>query len=324
MLNRMDKKIKREYLNPNIKGSFSGLENFLKNSGNRYSRKQVTDALNSIPAYTENRPAHSKFKRRKVFVHGIDHQWVCDLVEISKKNIKDNNNYKYLFTCMDAFSKYAWIAAMKNKKSTTTLRVFKDIIKKSGRICKSLQSDMGSEFKGVFSAFLKSKNINYFHVYSELKCSLIERFNRTIMDKVERFLIHQRKSLDKKKRKQPNRFIHVLPLLLKNYNSSIHRSTKFRPIDVNETNSMSVWLNLYGSEPLKSEGKSKFNVGDKCLISILKNQWEKGYSKKFKPEVFTVDRVGDSFPRMYYLKDAEGEDLKGGFYSQELSRVTYN
>jgi Integrase core domain len=320
----MNDKIKRQYLNPKVKGSFSGVQNFYGNSNKKYTKKQILDTLLTIPAYVENRPAPTKFKRRKVFVHGIDEQWVMDLIEISKNNVNDNYNNKYLLTVMDAFSKFAWISALKNKQSSTVLKAFKDILKKSNRVCKYIQSDLGNEFRGSFRDFLVEKNIKYFSVQSELKCCLIERFNRTIMEKVERFLIHQRNSAKRKKIKHPNRFLNVLKYLLKSYNSSVHRSTKKRPIDVNEENSMEVWMNLYGSEEMKSHDKPKFKVGDKCLISIVKNIFEKGYSRKFKPEIFTIYKVGNSYPRMFYLKDNKNEPIEGGFYSQELSLVRYD
>ena len=110
--------------------------------------------------------------------------------------------------------------------------------------------------------------------------------------------------------------------MVRNYNATKHHSTKFAPKDVNELNSMEVWMNLYGRYELKAIDKPKFKIGDKVLISIYKNKFvEKGYDKKFHDQVYTVERISDTNPRMYYLKSDDGQTLGGGFYSRELSRI---
>ncbi len=48
---------------------------------------------------------------------------------------------------------------------------------------------------------------------------IIERFNRTIRDKINKYMIAYK----------TNRFIDVLPELVENYNNSIHSSIKITP-----------------------------------------------------------------------------------------------
>ena len=81
-------------------------------------------------------------------------------------------------------------------------------------------------------------------------------------------------------------------------------------------------MNLYRGKELKAVGKPKFKINDRVLISVNKlGQYLKGYEKKFKDEVYVVDRISNTNPYMYYVKDLSGEPLEGGFYDRELSRI---
>ena len=83
------------------------------------------------------------------------------------KYSKQNNNYKYILTVIDSFSKYSWCYPLKNKNSNEIINCFKDIFKKSKRKPKMIQSDEGSEFtnKSV-QKFFKDDNIKWYHTYN--------------------------------------------------------------------------------------------------------------------------------------------------------------
>ena len=312
---RIDTKLKRLYVNKNYAASYSGAKTFFKNLPEnllkRTNPKKTLKFLQHIKAYAQNRPAPRKFKRRRVVVHGINDQWAIDLADIPKL-APYNNNMRYIFICIDVFSKYLWAIPMRTKKASETAEVLKDIITTSGRRPGRVQVDKGKEFLGAFKRYCDENNIHIFHVESELKCCVAERVIRTLLEKVWRYMQH----------KNTFKYVDVLPNIVNNYNSLRHRSIKIAPKDVNSMNEMEVWLNLYGRTELKAMGRPKFQIGDKVLISIYKNKFvEKGYDKKFHDEVYQVYRISDSNPYMYYLKDLKGKILEGGFYFQELSRI---
>ena len=56
----------------------------------------------------------NKFERKKVIVNHIDEIHSCDLVDMTKYS-KINKGYKYIFTNIDIFSKYAWSFPLKSK-----------------------------------------------------------------------------------------------------------------------------------------------------------------------------------------------------------------
>ena len=100
------------YLDPSQPASFGGLDavyRAVKEKGkNKISRKQVGDWLSQQDVYTLHKPARRRYKRSRVIVFGIDEQFQADLVDLQNFS-RYNKGYKYLLTCIDIFSKYAWV-----------------------------------------------------------------------------------------------------------------------------------------------------------------------------------------------------------------------
>ncbi|GFT93499.1 uncharacterized transposon-derived protein F54H12.3 [Trichonephila clavipes] len=65
-------------------------------------------------AYTLHKPVRHKFQRNRVFVSDIDRQFQADLVDMQSL-AEFNKGYKYLLTCIDLFSKFAWAVPLKDK-----------------------------------------------------------------------------------------------------------------------------------------------------------------------------------------------------------------
>jgi len=56
-----------------------------------------------------------------------------------------------------------------------------EIIRACGRCPKNLQTDMGKKFNNAdVQKILKKHDVNHYSMYSTLKASVIERFNRTL------------------------------------------------------------------------------------------------------------------------------------------------
>jgi len=61
-----------------------------------------------------HKPIRKYFRKRKVFVSGIDKIWAPDLVHMQAFS-KYNNGIKYPLTVIDIFSKYGWMVPLKQK-----------------------------------------------------------------------------------------------------------------------------------------------------------------------------------------------------------------
>ena len=123
----MEKKLASIYLDPSHPASFSGLDavyRSVKEEGEtEISRKQVQDWLSQHDVYTLHTPARRRYKRSRVIVPGIDAQFQADLCDVQNLS-RYNKGYKYLLTCVDIFSKYAWIVALKTKTGSRTSEGF--------------------------------------------------------------------------------------------------------------------------------------------------------------------------------------------------------
>ena len=62
-------------------------------------------------------------------------------------------------------------------------------------------------------------------------------------------------------------------------------------------------------------------VGDRVRISRFKNIFAKGYDPYWSKEIFIVDKVNDTVPYTYNLKDLNDEEIIGSFYGKELQKT---
>ena len=108
--------------------SYGGLNKF-KPKG--YTKKQIREWLQSQDTHTLHKPTRRRFPRRRVVVYGIDHQWQADLVDLAKLS-SYNKGFKYLLTCIDVLSPYAWVVPLTDKTGKTLKYAFQ-VILKSGR-----------------------------------------------------------------------------------------------------------------------------------------------------------------------------------------------
>lgn len=245
-------------------------------------------------------------------VYGIDKLWQADLVDVSKFS-KQNNGIKYLLTIIDVFSKFAWIVPLINKSAESIRNAFVTIFKIIKP--KSIQTDKGTEFfnKNLMS-LLKKKNIKIYSTNSELKASVVERFNRTIKEKMWRYFTF----------KNNQKFIDILNDLVFSYNNTYHRSIKTKPSLVTAKNENKIFKNIYGFEKLTGDNSvinPKFNVGDKVRISKDKGIFSKGYTPNWSREIFVIENIQIENPPIYFIKDLNNEKIMGKFYEQELQKI---
>ena len=59
-------------------------------------------------------PVIKKFDRIKIIPHYKDECWSIDLIDRSSLS-KYNKNYKFIFTIIDNYTKYAWAIPLKDK-----------------------------------------------------------------------------------------------------------------------------------------------------------------------------------------------------------------
>jgi len=290
-------------------GGLGGVQN-LKRYATKRDKKNVKNWLATQEAYTLHKSIRRKFPRRKTFVTGIDQLWQIDLADLSSiSRYNDNNNF--LFTCIDCFSKFAWVIPIRNKSALEVKDAFAKLLDNTDRRPTYVQSDKGREFvNSVFQAYLHENNILFYTSENDdIKCAVVERFNRTLKSKIWRYFTYAKTA----------RYLDVLPDLLIAYNKSYHRSIKMPPVDVNAHNESKVFKRLYNVRALPKTWK--FNIGDRVRISESKNLFKKGYLKQWSEELLVIRERYPTSSKTYQVEDLSGEKIKGKFYEAELQLI---
>ena len=183
---------------------------------------------------------------------------------------------------------------------------FKDIFKKSKRSPNFIQSDEGSEFTNKqVQKFFNDNNIKWYHTYnSDIKCSICERFNRTILNKNHKNFTLNSNTI----------WINDSDRLVKEYNNSYHRTINMKPIDASKKSNENIVRKNYNFEITNK--KQKFKIGDKVRISLLKNTFEKGYTSNWSEQIYIIVDIKTSNVHYYYLKDLNGNKSRNLFYER--------
>ena len=303
-------RFKEIYYKVNEPGSYGGVES-LSRVHPGIKKTTIQKWLESQDTYTIHKPVKRKFRRRKVITGGMNHQFQADLVDLQKLK-RWNNKTTFLLTCIDVFTKYAYVIPLKDKTGKSIVQAFKKIFSQLDNPPFHLQTDAGKEFLNKqFQKFLKEKKVHHFTTSNqETKSSIVEIFNRTLKRRMFRYFTKH----------NTQRYIHVLPDLVKSYNNTFHRSIKMAPTQVNRENQEEVWQRLYG-QPQK-DTTVPWAVGTRVRISKVKGIFEKGYLPNWSDELFTISKVlYKTDPITYKIKDDAGEVLQGTFYKEELQKV---
>ena len=109
-----------------------------------------------------------------------------------------------------------------------------------------------------------------------------------------------------------NVYYDVLDDVVYEHNNTKHNTIKIKPIDVK--NNKRVHIDEH------NEKDSRFKVGDRVRISKFKNIFAKRYTPNWSTEIFIVNKINDTVPYTYNLKDLNGEEIIGSFYDRELQK----
>lgn len=308
--------LNKAYFDPSHEVGFSspqGLYKYFKSKGQSIGLQFIKDFLMKQDSYTLHRRRVNKFIRRKTVTAKPGLQIQIDLLDLTGLK-RFNNGYKFLLTAIDTFSRKVAISPIKSKKTSEVLLAFKSIMKrmKEWNKLKYVQSDKGTEFcSRLFQKYLTEKNIKHFSTSTETKASMIERFHRTLLQRVYKYFTA----------KSTLNYISNLQNFVKAYNNRVHRSIGRSPNSVNRKNQNDVYIKLYGYIPKR--GKPKFKTNDLVRISKTDKTFSKGYLPKWTKEKFVVIKVMDTYPWTYRIRsDDSGEEITGSFYQEELQRVS--
>ena len=257
----------------------------------------------SILADELHKPVIKSFEKRKVYLQFKDNIWGVDLVDMQSLSRK-NKGIKYLLCAIDLYSKYAFVIPLKDKKGVSIVNAFNKIIKQSNRKPNKIWVDQGSEFyNNVFKKWLSGNDVIMYSAYNEGKSVVDERFIRTLKNKLYKHMTATGKNV----------YYDVLDDVVNKYNNTRHNAIKMKTIDVKDNKRVHI--------DEHNEKDSRFKVGVRVRISKFKNIFAKGYTLNWSKKIFIVDKINDTVPYTYNLKDLNDEEIIGSFYDRELQKT---
>lgn len=285
------------------------------------TRRFVKEWLADQWTYTLHRQRLVKFPRNRVRVTHIDEEWQADLTEM-QPYAKENRGYRYLLTCIDVLSKYAWVVPIKSKTSTDVTDAFRAILQQKvngeTRRPSKLQTDNGSEFKNVhFKRLMDEYLINHFTTRNQdVKCSVVERFNRTLKNRMFKFFTA----------KGSWKYYDSIDKIVDGYNKSWHRAIRMRPCDVTTKNEAIARKNLYKESSKQRAAharsrRSKVDTETPVRIQYKKAVFDRGYHPVWTDQTYRVHRTVKHPIVTYKLVDGKDRELPKTFYRHEIQPV---
>ena len=318
--------LKRSYIYPGHPIAFSGIQNIVKYYHPYLNISDIEEILSEIENYTLHKEFHRP-QRNVSYSHYPRYQFQCDLVDVQNLS-KYNDGINYLLTCIDTFTRYAFVRLLKSKHAPLVLDAFQSILEEAIKPPKMVVLDRGTEFSNqLFKTFCQNNGIILYTPDTSIHGAYIERFNRTLQNIIYKYMTdaETRRFIDRQDKTTGQREL-LMPLFVQTYNHRIHRMIGTTPYEAETNPNCHVEIRKKMTkyyETVKSK-KPKFKIGDTVRIQKLKGKFDRGYNEQAIQETFKINEVKTNLKiPMYVLSDYSGNEIiKGRFYQNELVKVS--
>ena len=219
----------------------------------------------------------------------------------------------------DTFSRFMFHEILEQEDGKNVVKGLEKMFSKYSYQPKKAFADSASYHKAKpVKSFFKGLGTHLYLSNSEKHASLAERFIRIIRNGLARYF-SANNTAD---------FSVALPAIVRAYNESVCRMTKERPMDVfsDARAARKAYRRLYVDRKKRKRkpprpSKTLPEVGEYVRISRLKYNYEKETPSRGvnSQELYRVRKVSTHLKRpMVFITDLRGEDIKGGFYTDEL------
>lgn len=319
MENVKEKYLKKLYYNAENPASFSSYDKLYQEAKHEFPNIKIAEIkkwLNKQLVYSLHKDARKKFKRNPMIAEKPYENFQADLIDMQQFSAANNGN-KYILTVIDIFSKRANVAILKNKSAQNVCNAFEKIFQYFKPL--KLQTDNGKEFTNkCFKNLMKKYSIIHFTTKNkEIKCAIVERFNKTLKNKMFKLFTS----------KGNNEYIEEINDLIESYNNTYHSSIKMKPNDVSEDNSHIVFKNLYGfknkRELLRNLKNPKHKKGDKVRLKYEKKIMDRGYYPNWTDSLYDIYKSVKGLYKPQYIIELDKGKYKR-LYPEEIQKTEIN
>ena len=307
------------YYNTKSGGNFSSPKTLMLEVKRRGNPENIAPAhvkhfLNDQLSYVLLRDKNERVKKPSYISYFPGHIMNLDLSYMGKYS-KENNNYKYIFACVDSFSRKSYVRLLKNKDDNSVVKAMESMFDSMPYNVLYAHCDLGSEFRSKrFVKLMRDHNckLYYSQTGSAYYC---ERFFKTLKSRISRYMLANNTST----------YYKVLPQIVDSYNATPSRALYgLAPNDINRSNQYQMYLRFKQTILDNSKKKTpyRFKIGDKVLISLKRDIFHRQMSMKFSFEIFEIIfRYTMQGVNLYKIASCDGQYLVGTFYESELHLV---
>lgn len=282
--------------------SASKLYQRLKEEGHPTPLQEVRAFLKRQATYQINKQPRRPRKYRTITAFYPRFSYQMDVMVYNRFAI---DGYRYILCVIDVYSRYASARALTNLRQETLLAAIQDVFMEMGKP-QNLNCDQEFVIPLLIKNWFANAGITvYASEPDELhKNAIVERFNGTLAGLLQRWRTGQ----------ASKKWYRVLPQILQNYNSTLHRTLHARPIDVWERRAIPLQSPIIRSQP-------SLEVGDQVRIRLVKSTFDKGDSVKYSHEVYVVSqKLSTHKYRIQNLRTLQV--LKRAYKEGELQHIT--
>jgi hypothetical protein len=317
--------LKLSYNKPGHPIAFSGLQNIYKHYKGILNINDIKNVLSEIENYTLHKEFH-KGQRNPSYSHFKRYRFEMDLVDVQRLS-EHNDGVKYLLTCIDTFTRYAFVRLLNNKTGPVVLRAFQSILEEAKSPPLILVVDRGTEFYNVdFRTYCENNKIRFYSPDSSIHGAFIERFNRTLQGIVYKYMTENETNRYIDRTDKDGNVIKLMPLFVQTYNNRIHRMTGVSPYQAENDPNAEIEIQKKQSQYHSKikEKQPKYKIGDMVRISKIPGKFSRGYQERASQEIFKIHSINLNMKiPMYVLSNYRGDEIiKGTFYEFELVLVT--
>ena len=240
---------------------------FVKDWLNKQQNKQLTTIKTSkksfLPIYSET-----------------SYSFQIDLTFFPRYK-KQNQQFYVLFTAININTRFAYAYSGKDKDMKTILNMLKDMEKKT--VINAITCDDGTEFNNrEFIKYCDDNEIQLYFIKNDShKLGIINRFHRTIKNKLTKYFISN----------DTVKWIDVIDKIIYNYNHTINKGIGIEPYKVNNFIEHEIILWKRKQTEIFNDKNEDFNIGDKVRIINKKVLFNDKMLPNYSSTVFTVKKV---------------------------------
>lgn len=330
---KINQTLTKLYKNPIT--SRNGIYSFFNIASSKYigiSRLDVKKFLQNQENYQIHKTYNKKhIVNKPIITHRCGERLAIDLIILDKLG-NVNSGYKYALTCIDAFTKYAWVFPLKTRELPTIIKHVSEVLEDLKPVEVSVIQADNEMNKNVFKEAFEPLAITllFSKPYTPQTNGCIERFNGTLKRMMYAYFTQY----------NTKNWVSVLSEIVQCYNNTKHSTTQRIPrVLLEEAKSSSMDLRKlhkdvhanivrkaeamtkrWGLTPEMIKARDKLKKGDHVRIVRKKQIFDKSYINQNSKQIYEVRRK---------FKDgrfevSDGKRIVGLFYINEVLRVNIN